>query len=67
MEVKTNEISIQIGEVVEMEFEGKGREKEIKFRVWNVMRYADKGDMGLMILGTLESLLDGKHCILHRS
>ncbi|GLJ30586.1 hypothetical protein SUGI_0605660 [Cryptomeria japonica] len=59
MEGETNEASVQIGEAVEMEFAAKGREKESKCRVWKVVRYADKVDVVLMILGTLGALLDG--------
>ena len=67
MDGETNETSIQIGEVVEMEFEGKGREKERKCRVLNAVRYVDKIYMGLKILGTLGALSDEKPCILYRS
>ncbi|XP_057853327.2 putative multidrug resistance protein isoform X2 [Cryptomeria japonica] len=58
MEGEMNEISVQNG-AVELEFAVKGTEKESKCRVWKVVRYADKVDVVLMILGTLGALLDG--------
>ncbi|KAH9301194.1 hypothetical protein KI387_012777 [Taxus chinensis] len=55
MEIEKNRTSEQNEDGTELEFADKGR----KFSVRNVFRYADKVDVGLMIMGTLGAVLDG--------